>query len=169
MNSKFGIPDKILSLTLRTLLFVYNIVLLYLAVFQLKNDKMFVIAICIFGILCTTTYLIEGIWRTAKGKAPKVLDELVNGDGTNSEAAEDQAPFSSAIKMILFLALFYVSIRFFGLFLTTFVVMAVFPWVHSRHNIIISTLVSFVICLAFYYLYIVRLGVSAPEGIFFGF
>jgi hypothetical protein len=165
---EIGIGDKILSLFLRIVLFVYNLTLLYLAVFQLVNDKAFVIAICIFGILCTGVYLFDGIYKTITGASSKLLRTLIYGE-ESAENDEENAPFGRAMKYALFLALIYISIRLFGLFLTTFLIIAVFPYVHSRQNIFISTALSCIICGGFYYLYIYRLGMSLPEGIFFGF
>lgn len=159
--------DKILSLSLRTVLFAYNLLLLYLSIFKLINDKAFVITICIFGILCTGIYLFDGIYKTVTGYSPGSLQTFIYGDG--SVGGEELAPFGRAMKYAMFLAIIYICIRLFGLFITVFICMSVFPYFHSRQNIVVSSVISLIICAGFYYLYIIRLGISLPKGLLFGF
>lgn len=159
--------DKALDLVLRLLVFAYSAVLLYCSLFKLTKDKQFVVAIGIFAFICTSVYLFDGIYKNIKGHSMLRLSKMIYGE-ENIEHGE-LAPIGKVLAILGTLCLMLISMKLFGVFITVFIFMSVFPYLFDKRSIIISVLIAAVTCSAFYYLFVYMMGVSLSKGVIFGF
>jgi hypothetical protein len=158
--------DVILDLCMRLLLFGYNAVMLGATLFQIKRDKQFLIIIGVFTLICTSVYLFEGVYFFIKRKRIPKLANFLYGD---SIEAEELPPMREVIVILLLLVVIALSIYLFGVFVTVFVTMVLFPILYDKRNIFISFLLAAVTCVGFYYVFVQMVGIKLTSGFFFGF
>ncbi|MDR3296485.1 MAG: hypothetical protein LBT26_11785 [Clostridiales Family XIII bacterium] len=157
--------DAVIDIGLRILVFAYSATLLALAVWQLKRDRQFVIAIGIFALICTGIYLFDAVYRIATGKNAERLQKFIYGANP-----PDELPALRRVAVLVgFLIGVLVAMYLFGIFVIVFLTMAGFPVLYERRKPFVSVLVAVITTGAFYYVFVYMMGLNLYQGAIAGF